>query len=656
MSTTQTIRPSANLATTGWTIGGGILPATHWEAVSQDETLPHGGFTTYGYIRSAAGASPANARFSMSTYVMAVDERCKRARLKTHGRTTHSGVSGRGMWGSGSETLVGPTFNNTSSVTLGTGAWYSSKTAVGYTAPNEWNQAAIDAMQCAAQVYLNIEPTGYTEFWELYVELDIVKQADVTWDNSFFTADVTQRPHQKWNFIGNGEVQKLYQVKIFTEAQTLVGGFDPDVDVPVWDSGQITSTVGNTNPGVDLTNNVSYRSYIKVAKDFNGTDWWSAAWVASNVYTVAELPTTVVTAPTGAIATNQPTFTWTFADNNGTAVVSQHGYEMKLYRKVAGAWPAGFPGDGATFDAAVTAGDLVLDYSKAYSFSAVTALTVMTMSLVNAGDFRTYIRTAKLEQDPGFAGLMYSPWAYLGFTTSFAQPPLPLISVIQDPVKPTDHLITVTPQAGVPGSEYFNLYRSIDGNAYEPFHIGGGISSMGLVMGSATVFRDTEAPQNVLVSYAVESVDTGLGTPVSSDLAIDDITNEVNQVWLKKPMAPELDLRLPTENVWLEITQVRPRTVHAPLGRNSSVVVHSATKYDSLSLTVVVLTRDIYEALQALLDNGYVFFLQTPKESWYCQISGDVQEQAHLWDGLHGEEDVWKFTLPFVEVGTDAGI
>jgi hypothetical protein len=53
----------------------------------------------------------------------------------------------------------------------------------------------------------------------------------------------------------------------------------------VWSSGQVSSSSTSRQVGVDLTFGTTYRSYVRIAQDFNGQSWWTAY---QNVqYTVA---------------------------------------------------------------------------------------------------------------------------------------------------------------------------------------------------------------------------------------------------------------------------------------------------------------------------------------------------------------------------------
>lgn len=664
MASTQIIRPDAD----GTAFYGGLNPptsivgaATEWGAVSDNSDA--------SYVQMAGGGSlPTDNAYAFPDITVGTSQRIARIRQAWRVKKLGGNYHLMDAW-IRRTTVPGTTENwndylsiipNSTTASNKYGAWLKPgdvNVAAGPAPSGSWWAAA--DLQDLEMEHIN-EPGGTgtsynTAVIEAWIEAEVIEAPAATWDTTHFDADVTVRPYHKWNYVGNGEPQKKYRLKIFTEAQTLAGGFDPDVTVPIWDSGDVTSSATNRSPSIDLTLNTSYKSYLKVAKDINGVDWWTTDWIISPVYTVTENPTTTVTAPSGTIATNQPTLTWTYNDNNTTHVVPQTRYEVRLFRKTSGVWPAGFPGDGATFDAAIGV-NLVELYNSGIVLSDATSLALASVgvALPNTSNFRTYVRTGKIEEDPGFVNLMLSTWAYLEFNTNFAQPPTPVIDAYVDPAKKTDILISVTPQAGTPAPEYFNLYRSINGGPAEPFHIGGGVMSTNQVLSGVTIFRDTEAPQRLPITYYAESVDTGLGIPVASNLASDSVTNLLHQVWLKVPLNPSADMRLLVEDKWLQITRVKPGTTHLPLGRSRPVHISSGQQYDNISLTALVIGQVAYDALQDLLVEGNTLFLQTPKKSWYVQINGDITEQAHLWDSLRNEEEAWKVTIPFVEVDADA--
>jgi hypothetical protein len=78
-----------------------------------------------------------------------------------------------------------------------------------------------------------------------------------------------------WAFADtDGETQAFYQIKVFTAAQYGAGGFDPVTSVATWDSGEIASS-DNTAIIEELLLSATYRAYVRVAKDVNGTPFWS---------------------------------------------------------------------------------------------------------------------------------------------------------------------------------------------------------------------------------------------------------------------------------------------------------------------------------------------------------------------------------------------
>lgn len=651
MANTEVVKPDGNLATTGWSVGGWNPGLSHWQAIAEaPESLPpYPMINTLSMILTSAGGSPADCRFTMGTYTLAATERCRRARLKTVGEVAVASTQGRSLWGSGGETLDGNTWSDLDP-TLKTGPWYSSYNGVAYSAPNEWTQARIDALQCRGRVNIIIDPSGQVFIHDMFVELEIMKEADATWLASTLHQDVAINPTIGWTFIGNGESQKLFHVKVFTLAQTLAGGFDPDVTVPVYNSGQVTSSASSQKVTTNLTPGGEYVPYLKVAKDFNGTDWWKPSWIVGGTFKVTNSPSVTGVGPTGIIDTNKPTVSWTFNHNNISGAPPQVEREVRLYQEPGGGWPGvGGPGDPA-WDAAV--GASLMTVVEASSSTSLATSTIEGVSLPNSSNFRAYVKAAKADPEAP-AVRLWSAWAFSDFTTDFDEPPTPTISVAADPAKLVDVLIDVTataPGVGQPDTDYYNLYRSIDGGPYEAFYIDGGQSSLGIAGPASFQARDSNAPLHKLLSYRVESVTTDLGVPVSSPFVSDDTTLDVDQVWLKMPSDPSMDRRFLTEDKWLSINVVRARRLSVALGRRKPLVVRGDAKYLTLAVTFLILGSNTKDDLDALLDADQKMFLQTPKGSWYVELSAEVTELTHLWDSLRDEEDAWRVTLPFTEV------
>lgn len=72
----------------------------------------------------------------------------------------------------------------------------------------------------------------------------------------------------------DGGGQTRYQVKVFTDAQYLAGGFDPDTSEPYSETGEVITNSTSAVVG-PLESGDTYRAYVRVAQTVNGLSHWS---------------------------------------------------------------------------------------------------------------------------------------------------------------------------------------------------------------------------------------------------------------------------------------------------------------------------------------------------------------------------------------------
>jgi hypothetical protein len=156
-----------------------------------------------------------------------------------------------------------------------------------------WDQALIDRMQL--QVTWWPDGSGlYQRTHELYVDVDansrpvagtptvtgMTSSTRPAWSGGY--SDAEDDPHIRT------------QVRVWTQAQTLAGGFSPDTTPPVWDSGVLLGAVTGGLIGTDLANVTAYVLYWRVAQAWSDESgvWWSA-WSPSAPFTTAVNPPAV---------------------------------------------------------------------------------------------------------------------------------------------------------------------------------------------------------------------------------------------------------------------------------------------------------------------------------------------------------------------------
>src|SRR5690606_17216134 len=96
-----------------------------------------------------------------------------------------------------------------------------------------WQPSDIEDLETDEWSWPGGTGTNYSHLiYENWIEAEVVEPPAAAWDNTTLGQDKGRNPTLRWIWSGNGENQRARSVKIFTKAQTLVGGFDPDVDTP----------------------------------------------------------------------------------------------------------------------------------------------------------------------------------------------------------------------------------------------------------------------------------------------------------------------------------------------------------------------------------------------------------------------------------------
>jgi hypothetical protein len=178
-----------------------------------------------------------------------------------------------------------------SSATTFTGPYYNS-------APDgtSWTQTAINNLRAKVSEYKDTTDRG--KIYELYIDVDVATKPTLTIQAPSGSITSTTTPDVSWTFADTTDngTQAYYQVKVFTANQYSASGFNPTTSTGVYDSGQVASSDQNAVVGSLLTSG-SYRCYIRVAKDINGSPFWSD-WAFSGFSESYSAPT----APTQLVA------------------------------------------------------------------------------------------------------------------------------------------------------------------------------------------------------------------------------------------------------------------------------------------------------------------------------------------------------------------
>lgn len=310
----------------------------------------------------------------------------------------------------------------------GTVDWKTSPWQYKNNANDEISVTDIDGLQVVCSA---LDSTGLAAVTEIVVNVDYRNKATVALTNpnpgagSFTTATIAPLVGHviNWSFDATNSndakfSQKKFQVKIFDQATAEGGGFDPDTSTPVYDSGEVKSSLtsheyDDWSSGVAvarLTANTNYYAYVRAAQDFYGEDWWSD-WTSARMKTetLPYLDSVAAGVDPGSTA---PGIVWDFNSDNGYL---QGGAEVRFYED---------DGSLSTTDPDDNDPDL-LRWSTTLD-NADEAVDVPAAEGFASEDYRGYVRAFDDEHGT------WSLWYYDDFTISRPAPLTPTLSAAND--------------------------------------------------------------------------------------------------------------------------------------------------------------------------------------------------------------------------------
>jgi hypothetical protein len=149
-----------------------------------------------------------------------------------------------------------------------------------------WDQERIDEVRAQWTDYRDGASRAY--LYEVYVDVDLASEPTTAVTAPTGTVTTTSRPDVSWTYTDTeSEAQTYYRIKVYPGLVYTAGGFDPEVGVPTWDSGVVSSTDTAATVGAYLPNG-EHRVYVKTAKTINGSPFWSG-WAYSE-FTVQLTP------------------------------------------------------------------------------------------------------------------------------------------------------------------------------------------------------------------------------------------------------------------------------------------------------------------------------------------------------------------------------
>lgn len=417
MATTVTLHPNSTVSNAGFVVTGASLHAALAD--------PSGA----NYV-TGSGAVADSWRTGVETYVLAADERVNRIRTilncaKSTGAVELNVDYGAGAFRSVTSSAVGV-------LTL-TGSWQTPSIGVGAAG---LTQAEVDALE----MYCNASYGGgadYNQQYEARMQLEIIKQPTATFSAASYALRRDVIAVLPWTYNGFGESQTKYMARVFLASDVALGGFDPDVNVPVWDSGLVSSS-STFVAATGLAYDTEYVVFVKVAKAFHvpGSltyDWFSEWAESPPWFTIGTPLATAILPNSPALTTNKPLVSWVMepsaADEEPDPV--QQSFQVKIFEVPGGGW-GGFDPDTNTADLVEDSGQIV---SAATSWQS-------TVALANNLEHRVYV---KLWRTSGsLTPHVEGAWANQGFTTDFIAPATPsIVTAIQ--ANGVDVGVTVTP-------------------------------------------------------------------------------------------------------------------------------------------------------------------------------------------------------------------
>lgn len=158
-----------------------------------------------------------------------------------------------------------------------------------------WNQTNLNNLRIKCTEYKDTSDRG--TFFELFADVDIAAQPSVGTVSAPVGSISTTAPDITWTYVDatDNSTQDYYQIKVFSSAQYNAVGWNVDTSTPVFETGIVAGTEQNAVVG-ELLTPATYRCFVKVAKDINGTPFFSSYNFSEFTvsYTTQSVPTMTV--------------------------------------------------------------------------------------------------------------------------------------------------------------------------------------------------------------------------------------------------------------------------------------------------------------------------------------------------------------------------
>lgn len=218
------------------------------------------------YVR---GIHSSQLTVNFADYTLASNERCRAARIRVQANDTAGSSDCSLNLGNDTDNVWSDAVN----FTVGATAQYFATPWLQYwvsSSGGEYTQTIINKIQSQFRSALTAGHTA--DLFKFFLELDVRRHASVAIDP---IPTNTRRPIITFTpTIFDGQPQTKFQTRVYNLDVNPTPNATTDTLGLAFDSGQLVGTSTQRQVRVSL-GDANYRGYVRVAKDFNGQDWWS---------------------------------------------------------------------------------------------------------------------------------------------------------------------------------------------------------------------------------------------------------------------------------------------------------------------------------------------------------------------------------------------
>lgn len=540
----------------------------------------------------------------------------------------------------------------------------------------EWTETLIDGVRLEFTV-----ASALSTLYRYMLEYDLRTQANAApaWPTGGTFAGPTSQ--FSWGYEGYGDAQTKFELKIF-EASVVEGeadSFDPGSSDDLYTIAATQSSPSyilylgeagdylNAPDGqlLDLDRGGSYYWSVRVAKDFNGTSWWSD-WSAPSNFVYQNKPSLTVSAPIGSVTTTtSPLVDWEFDDPDDGR--PQQAFAVKVFAEPDAGWGGFNPGRPQD-----RVGETTAPIARSMASGPITDSSVVrgtasswriNKPLANDTEYRAYVWVQKSDPVDGRRGS--GEWELnldAEFSIDIARQAAPIVTVQASPEEGRMSIVVATAPADTT-STFLTILRSTDGVHYHSFpitlswfgahrmssrHMGGFALSFS---GGDNQFYDYTMPLNTQVYYKAYTIRVVTGSEIAGLSAEDADSVSSNRTWFSDPYGDGAIVSYPVTDDWLALTRPTPRTIHRPIGRKRALVNRGQTQGEEFTVNFLVLGKSHFNEFMEWMETKDTWMFRNEDKAWWVQVAGDITWEDYLWDNSQEpDQAAQKVAVPFIEV------